>query len=216
MENEDNPIYLIDLSIFKDQIRQTLLSILDTLPPVEKTLILEKSCISKLNYLTSLEPLKERKVKKELIVLKSTSFVSDCPIIVYIITPQLENIKIIEKHIESNTKDFGSKDSNEIKEKESLNKYHIIFIPKISGECYSYINDSKYKSYFNVHILNIDIFQLDYDLLSLENNNSFRDIYIDKNLNSLSSLSRAIVKYETVFSRIKFKYSKEFYSKKLT
>ena len=216
MENEDNPIYPIDLSIFKDQIRQTLLNILDTLPQVEKTLILEKSCLSKLNYLTSLEPLKERQVRKELIILKSTSFVSDCPIIIYIITPQLENVKIIEKHIESNTKDFGSKDSNEIQDKETFNKYHIIFIPKISGECYSYINDSKYKSYFNMHILNIDIFQLDYDLLSLENKNSFRDIYIDRNLNSLSSLSRAIVKYETVFGRIKYKYSKGFYSKKLT
>ena len=216
MENEENPIYPIDLSIFKDQIRQTLLNILDTLPQVEKTLILEKSCLSKLNYLTSLEPLKERQVRKELIILKSTSFVSDCPIIIYIITPQLENVKIIEKHIESNTKDFGSKDSNEIQDKEAFNKYHIIFIPKISGECYSYINDSKYKSYFNMHILNIDIFQLDYDLLSLENKNSFRDIYIDRNLNSLSSLSRAIVKYETVFGRIKYKYSKGFYSKKLT
>jgi hypothetical protein len=216
MENEENPIYPIDLSIFKEQIRQTLLNILDTLPQVEKTLILEKSCLSKLNYLTSLEPLKERQVRKELIILKSTSFVSDCPIIIYIITPQLENVKIIEKHIESNTKDFGSKDSNEIQDKETFNKYHIIFIPKISGECYSYINDSKYKSYFNMHILNIDIFQLDYDLLSLENKNSFRDIYIDRNLNSLSSLSRAIVKYETVFGRIKYKYSKGFYSKKLT
>ena len=216
MENEENPIYPIDLSIFKEQIRQTLLNILDTLPQVEKTLILEKSCLSKLNYLTSLEPLKERQVRKELIILKSTSFVSDCPIIIYIITPQLENVKIIEKHIESNTKDFGSKDSNEIQDKETFNKYHIIFIPKISGECYSYINDSKYKSYFNMHILNIDIFQLDYDLLSLENQNSFRDIYIDRNLNSLSSLSRAIVKYETVFGRIKYKYSKGFYSKKLT
>ena len=216
MENEENPIYPIDLSIFKEQIRQTLLNILDTLPQVEKTLILEKSCLSKLNYLTSLEPLKERQVRKELIILKSTSFVSDCPIIIYIITPQLENVKIIEKHIESNTKDFGSKDSNEIQDKEAFNKYHIIFIPKISGECYSYINDSKYKSYFNMHILNIDIFQLDYDLLSLENKNSFRDIYIDRNLNSLSSLSRAIVKYETVFGRIKYKYSKGFYSKKLT
>ena len=216
MENEDNAIYPIYLSIFKDQIRQTLLNILDTLPPVEKTLILEKSCISKLNYLTSLEPLKERQVKKELIVLKSTSFVSDCPIIIYIITPQLENVKIIEKHIESNTKDFGSKDSNEIQDKKAFNKYHIIFIPKISGECYSYINGSKYKPYFNMHILNIDIFQLDYDLLSLENKNSFRDIYIDRNLNSLSSLSRAIVKYETVFGRIKYKYSKGFFSKKLT
>jgi hypothetical protein len=66
-----------------------------------------------------------------------------------------------------------------------------------------------------MHILNIDIYQLDYDLLSLENKNSFRDIYIDRNLNSLSSLSRAIIKYETVFGRIKYKYSKGFYSKKL-
>ena len=216
MENEENPIYPIDLSIFKDQIRQTLLNILDTLPPVEKTLILEKSCLSKLNYLTSLEPLKERQVKKELIILKSSSFVSDCPIIIYIITPQLENVKIIEKHIESNIKDFRSKDSNEIQDKEAFNKYHLIFIPKISGECYSYINGSKYKSYFNLHILNIDIYQLNNDLLSLENKNSFRDIYIDKNLNSLSCLSRAIIKYETVFGRIKHKYSKGFYSKKLT
>ena len=159
MENEENPVYPIDLSIFKDQIRQTLLNILDTLPPVEKTLVLEKSCISKLNYLTSLEPLKERQVRKELIILKSGSFISDCPIIIYIITPQIENIEIIEKHIESNTKDFGSKDSNEIKDKEAFNKYHLIFIPKISGECYNFINNSKYKQYFNTHILNIDIYQ---------------------------------------------------------
>ena len=216
MENEENPVFPIDLSIFKDQIRQTLLNILDTLPPVEKTLVLEKSCISKLNYLTSLEPLKDRQVRKELLVLKSTSFISDSPIIIYIITPQLENIKIIEKHIESATKDFGSKDSNEIQQdKEHYNKYHLIFIPKITGECYSFINNSKYKSYFNTHILNIDIYQLDNDLLSLENKNSFRDIYVDKNLNSLSRLARAIIKYETVFGRIKYKYSKGFYSKKL-
>ena len=216
MENEENPVFPIDLSIFKDQIRQTLLNILDTLPPVEKTLVLEKSCISKLNYLTSLEPLKDRQVRKELLVLKSTSFISDSPIIIYIITPQLENIKIIEKHIESATKDFGSKDSNEIQQdKEHYNKYHLIFIPKITGDVYSFINNSKYKSYFNTHILNIDIYQLDYDLLSLENKNSFRDIYVDKNLNSLSRLARAIIKYETVFGRIKYKYSKGFYSKKL-
>ena len=35
MENEDNPVNPIDLSIFKDQIRQSLLNILDTLPKVK-------------------------------------------------------------------------------------------------------------------------------------------------------------------------------------
>ena len=215
MDNEENPIYPIDLSIFKDQTRQSLLNILDTLPAVEKTLILEKALISKLQYLTALVPLKERQVRKESVILKSTSFVSDSPILIYIITPEIENMKIIEKHIENNAKEFGSKDTKEIQDKESLNKYHVIFIPKISGECYSFINNSKYKSYFNIHILNIDIYQLDYDLLSLENKESFRDIYIDKNLNCLSALSRAIIKYETVFGRIKYKYSKGIFAKKL-
>ena len=69
MDNEENPIFPVDLSIFKDQIRQSLLSILDTLPKVEKSLILEKSCISKLNYLTSLESLEERQVRKDITIL---------------------------------------------------------------------------------------------------------------------------------------------------
>ena len=198
MENEENPIFPIDLSIFKDQIRQSFLSILDLLPKVEKTLVLEKACVSKLNYLTSREYLKEYQIRGEFIILNTSSFISDSPIIIYIITPNLENVKIIEKHIETNMKDFETKNSGEIndKEKES-DKYHIIFIPKISGECYNFINNSKYKKYFNTHILNIDIYQIDNEVLSLENNNAFRDIYLENNLNSLSQLSRTIIKYET-------------------
>ena len=213
---ESNPVFPIDLSIFKDQIRQSFLSILNKLPKVEKTLVLEKSFISKLNYLTSRENLKELQIRKDLIMLNSSSFRSDSPIIIYIITPNEENVKIIEKHIETNMKDFESKNSGELNDKEKdSDKYHIIFIPKISGECYHFINNSKYKKYFNTHILNIDIYQLDNEILSLENHNAFRDIYLENNLNSISQLSRAIIKYETVFGKIKHKYSKGFFSKKL-
>ena len=215
MDNEENPIFPVDLSIFKDQIRQSLLSILDTLPKVEKSLILEKSCISKLNYLTSLESLEERQVRKDITILKSASFISDSPIIIYIITPNLENLKIIEKHIETNMKNFSSNNVSDPDNDSDLKKFHIIFIPKISGECHNFINNSKYKKYFNSHILNIDIYQIDKEILSLENNNAFRDIYLENNLNNLSALARSIIKYETVFGKIKYKYSKGFYSKSL-
>ena len=125
-------------------------------------------------------------------------------------------MKIIEKHIETNMKGFDTKVSGEINEKEKdIDKYHLIFIPKISGECYNFINNSKYKQYYNTHILNIDIYQLDNEVLSLEDNDAFRDIYLSNNLNSISALSRAIIKYETVFGKIKYKYSKGFYAKKL-
>ena len=215
MDNEENPIFPVDLSIFKDQIRQSLLSILDTLPKVEKSLILEKSCISKLNYLTSLESLEELQVRKDITILKSASFISDSPIIIYIITPNLENLKIIEKHIETNMKNFSSNNISDPDNDSDLKKFHIIFIPKISGECHNFINNSKYKKYFNSHILNIDIYQIDKEILSLENNNAFRDIYLENNLNNLSALARSIIKYETVFGKIKYKYSKGFYSKRL-
>ena len=216
MEIEENPIYPIDLSIFKDQIRESLLSILNSLPKKEKTLILEKSCLSKLNYLTSRENLKELQVRNDILFLNTSSFIFDCPIIIYIITPNIENMKIIEKHIETNMKGFDTKVSGEINEKEKdIDKYHLIFIPKISGECFNFINNSKYKQYYNTHILNIDIYQLDNEVLSLEDNDAFRDIYLSNNLNCISALSRAIIKYETIFGKIKYKYSKGFYAKKL-
>ena len=210
MENDDNnPVFPIDLSIFKDQIRQSLLNILDTLPKVEKTLVVEKSCISKMNYFTTLEPLKERQIKKELVILKPSTFISDSPIVIYMISPTIENVKIIEKHIEINSKEI--QDQNLI-----LNKFHIIFIPKIESDCLSFIKSSNYKNYIHFHVLNIDTFTLDYDLFSLEEKNAFRDIYVSKNMNCLSELSRAIIKYETVFGKIKYKYSKGAISKKLT
>ena len=82
MDSEENPLYPIDLSIFKDQIREQLLNILNSLPKKEKTLILEKTCLSKLNYLTSRENLKELQVRKEILFLNTSSFIFDCPIII--------------------------------------------------------------------------------------------------------------------------------------
>jgi hypothetical protein len=52
----------------------------------------------------------------------------------------------------------------------------------------------------------MDIFPLDYDLMSLENESAFYDLFISQNLNSLSILARAIIKYENIFGKIKYKY----------
>ena len=45
MENEENPVNPKDLSIFKDQIRQSLLNILDTLPKVKNIGLRKIMCI---------------------------------------------------------------------------------------------------------------------------------------------------------------------------
>ena len=52
----------------------------------------------------------------------------------------------------------------------------------------------------------MDAFPLDYDLLSLEDECAFYDLFISQDLNNLSVLARVIVKYENLFGKIKYKY----------
>ena len=188
----DNPVDPIELSIFKEHTCQFLLNILDNMPKEEKTLIIEKSCISKLNYITSLDPLIERKVRNNIVLLEPKNFISPTPILIYMLSPSIESLKIIDNHfLENKTKEF-----------------HLIFIPKISQECSNFIENSKNKTFFNIHNLNIDMFSLDYDLISLEDHDAFHNIYVKQNYECLSALKRIIIKYETVFGKIKYKYSK--------
>ena len=48
--NDINPVEPIDLSIFKDHIQKSLLNIINSLPKVEKRLVLESSLIPKISF----------------------------------------------------------------------------------------------------------------------------------------------------------------------
>ena len=195
----ENPVDALELSLFKEHTRQSLLKILDSMPKEEKTLIIEKSCISKLNYITSLDPLIERKIRKNLVLFEEKSFISPTPILIYMISPSVENLNIIERHILENKK----------------KEFHLIFIPKITLECSSFVDESKNKSVYKIHNLNIDMFILDYDLISLEDHDAFHNIYAKEKYDCLSALKRVIIKYKTVFGKIKYNYSKGPLAKKL-
>ena len=190
--HNENPVFPINLYIFKEHTCQSFLKILNSLPDKEKTLIIEKSCIFKLNYISSSQQLSEKKVTKTFFFESKEDFQSPTPILIYIIPPSIDYLKIIEKHISINIKI----------------QFHIIFIPKITIECSHFIEISKNKSLYNIYNLNIDMFALDYDIISLEDYSSFKNIYTQNNYECLSSLKRVIYKYESAFGKIKYRYSK--------
>ena len=199
---EENPVDPIELSIFKEHTENNFLNILDSLPNGEKRLVYEESCLSKLLFFTTREKLISKKIKKEFIKLKPGILMAESSIIVYIIPPKKECLEIINNHIEGNNK----KSDNNKDEARKVVEYHIIFFPKINLECQNYINDSYNCAYFLKHNLNMDLYPLDYEILSLELNDSLHELYITNNYNSLFLLNRAIIKYETVFGKIKNKY----------
>jgi len=87
-------------------------------------------------------------------------------------------------------------------------KFHIIFIPKINYECQKFIDEKNLKAELSIFNLPIDLIPLDKDIISLDCNDSIKDLYVDGNLDVLSKLTRSIIKFETIFGKIKYKYAK--------
>ena len=200
-----NPVDPIDLSVFKEHIEETLISIISSLPKIEKNLIIDKSLVSNINFFTSVSKLEKENVKKEIKILSNDMINLNTQIEIYIIPPKKESLILIENHIKNYSKNIEeSKKQNKI----ILPKeFHLIFIPKINNDCNDYIMNSYYfEIYTFIHNLGIDIYPLDYDLMSLEEDNIIKEIYIDKNFNVLQTLCKSYLKFETVFGKIKNKY----------
>ena len=218
----ENPVDPIELSIFKEHIKNNFLNIIDSLPKLEKFLILDKSCEKKLNFIISFKELIAKKYIKNTTILTDGTLSVDSPIIIYVIPPKKECVQIINKHIERNHQNQSPGNENIIETEDNKDnkgnqnkEYHVIFFPRIINECQTYINESIYRALFNIHNLNMDIYPLDYELMSLEDENSFHQLFVTNNYNSLFLLNRAIIKYETVFGKIKYKYYKGNLSKQL-
>lgn len=85
---------------------------------------------------------------------------------------------------------------------------NIIFIPGENYDIIDYMTSNHIRSDFIIQNLNFDLIPIDIDLLSLERDNSLKEIYIDNNLTSVGDLANSLVKLEMIFGKIKFKYIK--------
>ena len=85
---------------------------------------------------------------------------------------------------------------------------NIIFIPGETYEIIEYMMNNDLTKNFKIRNFNVDLLPIDNDLLSLEKENCFKEIYVDKNLTSISELANAFVKLETCFGKVKYKYIK--------
>ena len=85
---------------------------------------------------------------------------------------------------------------------------NIIFIPGESYNIIEFMISNDLINRFNIYSFYVNILPLDNDLLSLEKDNCFKEIYIDKNLTSISELASAFVKIESCFGKVKYKYIK--------
>ena len=85
---------------------------------------------------------------------------------------------------------------------------NIIFIPRENYDIIEYMSTNNMIADFHIENFTIDLIPIDTDLFSLEKENTIKEIFIDNNLSSLSDLANAVVKLETCFGKIQYKYIK--------
>ena len=85
---------------------------------------------------------------------------------------------------------------------------NIIFIPEETTKIIEYMIEMNHLNAFGIFNFSIDIMPIDYDLFSLDNDESFREIYIDKNNSSIEKLADIMLKFEVAFGKVKHKYIK--------
>lgn len=172
--------------------------------------MIDKSCISTLDFFSNIEVLQKKKIKKDLIILKPSPFIFRTPIALFLIPPSQESLQEVEEQIRGNSPKPNTNDTN-MEEKD----FHIIIVSGINNECRDFIEKSGFKEKFHIHNLPIDIYPLDYDIISLEDNNILRKLYVDGDLTALSAFSKAIIKLESIFGKIHQKFYKGDFSSNL-
>jgi len=198
-----SPFDKIDLSIFKDHLEHTFLEKLSALQDIDKLIVLAKPCLHQINYITKFDKVKQRKIEKIEILGEGISETYEkTPLIIYIIPPEIKYLKTIENHL--------SKSKNKTQK-----QYHVFFIPQITNECQSYIKKTTLNFYLKPDNINIDMYFLDKDILSLQADSALYDIYIKEDLNLLSILSKCFIKFESIFGKIKSRFYKGSLAKKL-
>ena len=115
-------------------------------------------------------------------------------IIIFMIRPEIEMLNhVIEADVILNAI------------KPNIKKY-LVLVPGENQDIIEHMMASNIINSFNIESLNFDLIPIDIDLLSLERDNTLKEMYIEKNLTIIDDLAYAFAKFENCFGKVKHKY----------
>ena len=91
--------------------------------------------------------------------------------------------------------------------KPNIKKY-LVFIPGENQDIIEHMIANYVINSFSIESLNYDLIPIDIDLLSLERDNTLKEMYIEKNLSVIDDFAYAFAKFENCFGKVKYKYIK--------
>ena len=204
----------IDFTIFRDEVQDDFQAICSKTAPGEKSkkaLILSKYLSPKFSYIFKMSELLNLGFSKNIYYLENCPQTIQEFQLVFLIPSKIECIPFIMEQFKRDKEDIidKQKDFNANKSFIVEKNYYFYFVPKVDISFLNYI-DEKYNfyrayfdNYFEFELLN---FPLDYDIISLEDSQSFKELYLYQFSDCIDNLANLLIKIQEIFGIIKNKY----------
>jgi hypothetical protein len=104
--------------------------------------------------------------------------------LVFIVPPEIETLKMVKRFIEN------------VKKRRIKKTYNLVIYPKRTVLLQYMIRDMKLHFEFmnRIYDFNLDLIPLNVDLLSLENSDILKEIYVKKEFNGVNIVSQSLIK----------------------
>ena len=174
---------------------------------------MSQELIKKMNFFLTPSILDKYGYERNVYILENCPYNTDATRIIYIIPRTRQYFPIINKQYDSmyNLIQSEKKKGNY---HYPLTYYSILMYPQVDLNIIEPVRSNKnleqlvFPEFYTFYNFPLDIFPLDYDLLSLENKNSFQEIYLKNDTSSLVRLSESITEIEILFGKIQNFYYK--------
>ncbi len=122
--------------------------------------------------------------------LQENNIMPIMPHMIYIINPEIKYCKIIASHIIENNRN------------KKILKYHIVFLPRKNIQCERIFEMEGLWSHVNILELPINLIPIDYDLFSMEQENTFIDSTLKKSNSPLLNVVDSLIDFQNKFGII--------------
>ncbi|KAF8980525.1 hypothetical protein BGZ46_004066 [Entomortierella lignicola] len=193
----------LNIDSLRDLARKELVNLLDSVQG-KKGLVLDPNLSGPLSLIAEFALLKDHGVEK-IYHLQPGPLETDCKNLIYICRPQVNYMKYIAEHIHTHTRDS----------RPGLYTYSLFFVPRRTELCEKVLEDEGVFGEITKGEYHLDLIPLEDDLLSLEWDSTFKELYLDQDTTSIYYAAKALMRLQGIYGWFPRILGKGDYSKAL-
>ncbi|KAF0461713.1 Sec1-like protein [Gigaspora margarita] len=181
----------LNVTTLRELARKDLKNVLDSVRG-KKCLVLDPNISGPLSLIAEFSLLKDHGVEK-VGYLQQGPVETELRSLIYICRPQLNYMRYIAEHIQHH--------QNEYLENPLAQKYEytLFFVPRRTMICQKVLEEAGVFGEITIGEYHLDLIPFEDDLLSLELDNTFKELYLDGDYTSIYYVARALMKLQTSF-----------------